>query len=234
MIATGTSRKSQRTKEFILSTAISMFQQQGYESTTMRGIATQCGVALGNAYYYFDSKEHLVLGLYERTLNDQLEACQPVLVSARAMRKRLAGVLHAQLRALKPYRAALHAIFKFGADPTSPLSPFGAESARIRKGAQELFATVVADSQEKLPTDIKDALPYCLWLYSMGIIFFWLHDTSEGEKKTARLIDLTSDLIVSFILLTALPMLKPFRQSALKVIDEFRLDKTPAAKKSKG
>src|SRR5579883_2408458 len=95
-------RKSERTKELILTTAISMFQQKGYESTTMRAIAAQCGVALGNAYYYFASKEHLVLGMYERTFNDQLDACQPVLLSARAMRKRLAGVLHAQLRALAP------------------------------------------------------------------------------------------------------------------------------------
>jgi len=217
-------RKSERTKDLILTTAISMFQQLGYESTTMRGIAAQCGVAVGNAYYYFQSKEHLVLGLYARTLDDQLQACRPVLISAKPMKKRLAGVLHAQLNALKPYRTVLRSLFKFGADPTSPLSPFGFESAGIRHGAQELFRSVVAGSQEKVSDDIGDALPYCLWLYSMGIVFFWLHDSSSEQTKTTRLIALTSDLIVSFILLTSVPILKPFRLTLLKLINEFRLD----------
>jgi len=225
MTATTTSRKGEKTKDLILTTAISMFQQSGYESTTMRGIAAQSGVALGNAYYYFQSKEHLVLELYARTLNDQLEACRPVLLSSKSMKKRLAGVLRAELTALKPYRAVLNSLFRFGADPTSPLSPFGPESADIRQGAQNLFRNVVAGSQETLPADISDALPYCLWLYTMAIIFYWLHDASAEQAKTARLIDLTSDLVVSFILLTALPLLKPLRQTLLKLINEFRPDK---------
>lgn len=222
-------RKGEITKDLILTTAISMFQELGYESTTMRGIAERSGVALGNAYYYFQSKEHLVLGLYARTLNDQLKACRPVLLNAKSMKKRLAGVLHAQLTTLKPYRPVLRTLFKFGADPTSPLSPFGQESADIRAGSQQLFSDVVTGSQAKVPADIEDALPYCLWLYGMGIVLFWLHDSSEEQTKTARLIDLTSDLIVSFTLLCSLPLLKPFRRTLLKLIDEFRLDKSPAA-----
>jgi AcrR family transcriptional regulator len=216
--------KSERTKNLILTTAISMFQRQGYEATTMRGIATECGVALGNAYYYFQSKEHLVLGLYARTLEDQLAACRPILLSVKPMRKRLAGVLHAQLGALKPYRTVLRSLFRFGADPTSPLSPFGEKSASIRHDAQDLFRDVISGSREDVPKDIKDALPYCLWLYGMGIVLFWLHDLSAEQTKTTRLIELTSDLIVNFILLSSLPILKPFRSTLLKLIDEFRVD----------
>ena len=224
MTATTMRSKGERTKDLILTTAISMFQKMGYESTTMRAIALASGAALGNAYYYFQSKEHLVLALYERTLNDQWAACKPVLLSTRSMKKRLAGVLHAQLGALKPYREVLHSLFRFGADPTSPLSPFAPESAGIREGAKGLFQNVVAGSQEKISTDIGDALPYCLWLYHMGIVFFWLHDSSTGQNKTTKLIDLTSDLIVSFILLNSLPLFKPFRRTLLKLIEEFRLD----------
>lgn len=145
-----------------------------------------------------------------------------VLASSRTLKKRLSGVLHAQLTALTPYRAVLHSLFRFGADPTSPLSPFGSEPAEIRQGAQEIYRSVVVGSKEKMPEDIKDALPYCLWLYGIGIIFFWLHDSSAKQAKTARLIDLTSELIVSFILLTSLPLLKPFRLTLLKLINEFR------------
>jgi AcrR family transcriptional regulator len=217
-------RKSLRTKDLILTTAIAMFQEIGYEATTMRSIAARCGVALGNAYYYFQSKEHLVLELYMRTLHEQLEACIPVLLSTKSIKKRLSGVVLAQLGALEPYRPVLRSLFRFGADPASPLNPFGPQSAEIRQGAQELFRNVVENSKEQVPADIKGALPYCLWLYSMGVILFWLHDTSAEQRKTKRLVELTSDLILSFILLTSMPMLKPFRLTLLKLIDEFRLD----------
>ena len=39
---------------------ISLFLEHGYDGTTMRGIAQAAGVSVGNAYYYFDSKEHLI------------------------------------------------------------------------------------------------------------------------------------------------------------------------------
>ncbi len=217
-------RKSEKTKDLILTTAISKFQERGYESTTMRAIATECGLALGNAYYYFQSKEHLVLALYTQTLSDQLEASRPVLQTHKTLKKRLSGVVLGQLSTLRPYRAVLLSLFKFGADPTSPLSPFGAESAEIRLGAQALFSEVVSGSREKVPADLSAVLPYCLWLYSMGTIFYWLHDSSDEQQKTTRLIELTSDLVVSLILFSSLPPLKPFRTTLLKLLDEFRLD----------
>ncbi len=226
MITQKKSSKGERTKDLILHSAISMFQELGYEATTMRGIAEKCGVALGNAYYYFPSKEHLVLGLYALTLDDQIAACQPVLRSARTMKRRLTGVLHAELAALLPYRMVLRSLFRFGADPDSPLSPFGADSIEIRQKAQLLFDSVIVGSQEKVPSDLRDALPYCLWLYHMGIIFFWLHDSSTDQQKTKRFIELSSELIVTFILLMSVAILKPVRSTLLKLINEFRLDAT--------
>src|SRR6266542_288528 len=32
------------------------------------------------------------------------------------------------------------------------------------------------------------------WLYSMGIVLYWVHDASPGCEKTYRLIDLTAPL----------------------------------------
>ena len=37
-----------------------LFRENGYEATTMRAIAKEAGVATGNAYYYFGSKEELI------------------------------------------------------------------------------------------------------------------------------------------------------------------------------
>lgn len=58
--------KGERTREHILDTALRLFSEQGYEQTTMRGIAAAAETSLGLAYRYFTSKEDLVLALYER------------------------------------------------------------------------------------------------------------------------------------------------------------------------
>jgi len=59
--------KGQQTREAILEAALKMFLERGYEQTTMRAIAERAEVALGNAYYYFHSNEHLIQAFYGRT-----------------------------------------------------------------------------------------------------------------------------------------------------------------------
>ena len=44
-------------------TALRLFRERGYEATTMRAIAKEAGVSVGNAYYYFGSKRDLYLAV---------------------------------------------------------------------------------------------------------------------------------------------------------------------------
>jgi AcrR family transcriptional regulator len=71
--------KSEQTRTLILETALRLFQERGYDRTTMRAIAKEAGVSVGNAYYYFSSKEHLVQGFYDRIAAEHRDAIRPVL-----------------------------------------------------------------------------------------------------------------------------------------------------------
>jgi AcrR family transcriptional regulator len=51
------STKGEQTRRVIAEAALRLFREHGYEATTMRAIATEAGVATGNAYYYFGSCE---------------------------------------------------------------------------------------------------------------------------------------------------------------------------------
>ena len=68
---TALTEKAQRTREHIFETALRLFIERGYEKTTLRDIATAADCSLGLTYRYFESKEDLVLTLYER-LADEL------------------------------------------------------------------------------------------------------------------------------------------------------------------
>ena len=73
------SSKSEQTRALILETAMRLFQERGYDKTTMRAIAKEAGVSVGNAYYYFEGKEHLIQGFYDRIAADHQAAVREVL-----------------------------------------------------------------------------------------------------------------------------------------------------------
>ena len=58
--------KSEETRQRILAAALSIFRERGFDAATMREIAAAAGVAVGAAYYYFDSKDAIVTAFYER------------------------------------------------------------------------------------------------------------------------------------------------------------------------
>jgi hypothetical protein len=63
-------------------------------------------------------------------------------------------------------------------------------------------------------------LPELLWLYSMGIVLYWVHDTSSGCAKTYRLIDSTAPLAERLIRLARVPGLRSLTRRLLRVADD--------------
>ena len=71
--------KGEQTKALILTTALAMLHERGYQQTTMRAIAQKAGVSLGNAYHYFGSKDQLIQTFYHHLQEDHLRASLPAL-----------------------------------------------------------------------------------------------------------------------------------------------------------
>ena len=221
---TGKTTKGEQTRALILQTALDLFRERGYEDTTMRLIAQEAGVALGNIYYYFRSKEHLIQGFYALTLEDHLLAAQPVLAQESDLKERLHGVMRAKIATSEPYHRFSGILFKSAADPNSPLSPFSPESDPVRQESTALFVEVLAGSKTRIPEDLHAELPNLLWLYQMGIVLFWIHDTSAGRARTYRLIEHTVELIARVIGLASVPLLRPVRMRVLQLLADLRED----------
>ena len=215
-------QKGDQTKALILETALEIFHERGYEQTTMRAIARKANLSLGNAYYYFHSKEHLIQAFYHRTHEDHLAASLPALEKERTLKNRLLTVMRLKIETIEPYHEFAAALFKTAANPTSPLNPFSDESDPVRKESIELFAKVVDGSNTSVPKDLRAELPYLLWVYHMGITLFWIHDRSPKHRRTYRLVDHTVDLVAKLITLASNPLMRPLRKQALKLVDELR------------
>ncbi|SBT68380.1 transcriptional regulator, TetR family [Micromonospora sediminicola] len=188
----------------------------------MRAVAQEAGVAVGNAYYYFGSKEHLIQEFYAETQQEHREAAAPVLARERDFAPRLAGVLHAGVDVLSPYHSFAGTFFKTAAEPTSPLSPFSTESSAPREASVSLFREVLAGSTAKLDDELRESLPELLWLGYMGVVLYWVHDRSPGQVKTRQLIDGVVPLVDRLVGLSRLRVLRPVTRQALSVIHTLR------------
>jgi len=219
--------KGEGTRARILGTALDLFRERGYEHTTMRLVAEDAGVSLGNAYYYFKSKEHIIQAFYARIHEDHLEACEPLLATKRALGDRLLAVVRTKLETAEPYHRFSATLFKTAADPHSPLSPFSPESAPVRREATELMARVVEGSRTKVPRDLGAELPNLLWLYMMGIILFWIHDDSPGRRRSHRLAERTAYIVAKLTQMASLAVMNPLRRAALKLVRELREEEEP-------
>ncbi|MFF4881106.1 TetR family transcriptional regulator [Micromonospora sp. NPDC000668] len=214
--------RGEQTRQLIRDTAMRLFRERGYAQTTMRAIAQEAGVAVGNAYYYFGSKDHLIQEFYAQSQVEHRAAVQPVLDREDAFAARLAGVLHAGIDVLTPSHEFAATFFKTAAEPTSPLSPFSAESSGPRQAAIDLFAEVLTGSTAKVDAELRPELPELLWLAYMGVVLYWVHDRSPGQAKTRQLIDGVVPLIDRLVALSRLRVLRPVTRQVLDLIRTLR------------
>ena len=103
--------KGDQTQALILETALTMFRERGYEQTTMRAIAEKADVSLGNAYYYFRSKEHLIQAFYQRMHDEHLELALPALETVHTLKARLLTVVKLKIDVMKPYHQFAGVLF---------------------------------------------------------------------------------------------------------------------------
>jgi len=216
------SARGEQTKHNIVDTALRLFREQGYERTTMRGIADAAGVSVGNAYYYFPSKQHLVQAYYEQSQEEHAAAARPVLDGERDFETRLAGVLRARLDTMQPYKEFATSFFRTAADPHSPLSPFSAESAPAREMSTALYAEALHGSTAKVVPELRDELPELLWLYQMGVVLFWVYDDSPGARKTYLLVERTVPLVVRLVGLARYRLLRGVVNDVLQLLRDLR------------
>ena len=210
--------KAEETRRRILAAALDLFQERGFAETTMREIALRAEVATGAAYYYFPSKEAIVMAFYRETSLEFDTSLRTPLAGVRDLGGRIRMLVERKLEQFGPYREFFGALFRSAGDPASPLSPFSEETREIREQSIAHFRLALEGSDVKLPPDLAPYLPYLLWLYQMGVIMFWIYDRSARQTRTRLLLEKSSDLIAKAIKLSRFRPLKPFRQAILDLL----------------
>jgi AcrR family transcriptional regulator len=210
--------KAEETRSRILAAALDLFRRRGFDQTTMREIANEAGVALGSAYYYFASKETLVMAFYEQASEDMSIQIEAGLAGAKGLDGRLRAILDVKFEYFAPNRLFLGALSRHATDPQNPLSPFSDETAHIRELDLQRFAAALEESRIAIPKDLAPYLPKLIWLYQMGLILFWISDRSPDQIRTRQLRDKSLSLLVTALKFAGFPLLRPLRKKIVELL----------------
>jgi AcrR family transcriptional regulator len=185
------------TRERVLAAALKLFRRRGFDRTTMRDIAGEAGMAVGAAYYYFASKEAIVLAYYDEQQGEHARMARAKLTVATTTRERLGAVFHTKLDVLARDRKLLGALFRSVGDPSDPTGPFGAATREVRAGSRAIFAEALAG--EPLDGETRELAAGALWALHMALLLYFLYDPSPRQARTRRLVDGTLDLIAQVL-----------------------------------
>jgi len=92
---------SEETRRRIVETALTLFRERGFDETTIRDIASEAGLSLGAAYYYFKSKEAIVAAYYDYVQTEHQLRARETFARAGDLRSRLRGAIHTKIDIVK-------------------------------------------------------------------------------------------------------------------------------------
>ncbi|GLP67398.1 putative transcriptional TetR regulatory protein [Streptomyces sp. TUS-ST3] len=90
----------------LLAAATELFLARGYDKTTMADISAAAGVARGNVYWYFDSKDHIFAAVINRMLSREIRILNEEQAGADPLSRLVRGL--SDMRYSRPLHQAMH------------------------------------------------------------------------------------------------------------------------------
>ncbi len=185
--------KAELTRQLILNTALDLFARQGFAATTMREIAAAADVSVGLAYRYFDSKEALLLTLYQQMAAETDAAIDQL--PAGKVADRFVQTMVARLKQAAPYRETFRALFGAIMSADSDADLLGANAESMRQQAEDAFVALVRGSTDAPKAELVPDVGRLLYGIHFAVILFWLRDRSDNQQATKQLLAFIRDLL---------------------------------------
>ena len=90
----------------LLAAATELFLAKGYDKTTMADISAAAGVARGNVYWYFDSKDDIFAAVMDRMLGREIRTLSAEQAGADPLSRLVRGL--SDMRYSRPLHQAMH------------------------------------------------------------------------------------------------------------------------------
>jgi AcrR family transcriptional regulator len=135
----------------LLAAATELLLTRGYAGTTMADISAAAGVARGNVYWYFKSKDDIFAAVMDRMLSREIRTLSEELAGADPLTQLVRG-----LTDMRPYKSVAHRASKHVRARRKRFEPVGAETAELTE--QFMIAASTGDMDGLLSLLAPDAI----------------------------------------------------------------------------
>jgi AcrR family transcriptional regulator len=188
-----TAETKEATRRAILNTAQNLFQALGYEATTTRDIATTSGIATGTLFNYFPTKEAIVSAL---VVESQSRLGRESGKRQDSLEEALFSHIARGMRALKPYRKYLTPVLETAMSPLMTSRP---DDVGQSLRTDHLETVVELARQHRLETTLTPMNLQLYWTLYIGVLSFWMNDSSPKQEETLALLDQSLAMFVSWL-----------------------------------
>ncbi len=165
----------------LLDAAAKLFGERGFHATSMRDIAKAVGMLSGSIYYHFESKDEMLLAVYEEGVRRVATAVEEAVAGESEPWVRLEAACAAHLRGLIAYRDYARVMIQ--------TAPDQAGSARLR--VRELRRNYEARFRQliealTLPPGIDPSYVRLLLFGALNWSQVWYHPGGDPPEVVAR------------------------------------------------
>ncbi len=217
----GPTAEGERTRQRLFEVASALIAEAGYEATTLRQIAEQAGVSVGNLYHHFPSKDAVALELYDR-LSEEYAARASCLPEGTWVR-RVLFALRCAIEVLEPHRETLRGLLGILlGDAEKGL--LGSVTGGSRERVMRVFERAVAEAEDAPAASLAPAIARLTYLAHMAVLLFWLLDRSPDARATKRLLATADGLAPMAPTLIRTLLLLPALRDGLRDVDAIMQD----------
>ncbi|MFB5660722.1 TetR/AcrR family transcriptional regulator [Alteribacillus sp. HJP-4] len=183
-------------KEEILKASIALFEEQGFTETSIQEITDRLDVTKGTFYYYFTSKEQVLMTIHSRYIDHLLKEQKHIMNCPASSRKKLERLVHMLISNIAPQGRSARVFFR----EIRHLSDKHLEEVRpkrdqIRLGMKQVIVEGIkaGEFRKDLEADIVTLgiLGSCNWTYQ------WFHP--DGEKSDIEIAQIYVNMILEGI-----------------------------------
>jgi AcrR family transcriptional regulator len=182
--------QKQRIREGIVKAALALFQTKGFEATTTKAIARKAGIAEGTVFNYFKSKDDIALYFFEQEVDHAMKSVRdnPRLRKA-PLPEKLFALVNSQREYLAPYERFIGTALIHALKPQSALGPFSHRAMELRHRYLRFVEELIEESIPRKQNPLGFLAPEVFWIYYLGVLLYWLYDTSPGKQHTLAFLD---------------------------------------------
>ncbi len=165
----------------LLDAAAHLFSERGFHATSMRDIAKAVGMLSGSIYYHFESKEEMLLAVYEEGKRRVVDAVDSAVAHGGEPWERLEAGCAAHLRALISHRDYTQAMIR---TRQQEAGAFGGRVRELRQDYEMRFRRLIEELP--LPPEIDRHYLRLLLIGALNWSQVWYHSGGDSPEVVAR------------------------------------------------